>query len=126
MGGFPYFFKNCYSFTYACPNGSGVSAIDRSYLLEHVFEPYCTLEPLRKFFMDKVWTIRPQKTAKNSLFWPFIRVLESVLYYFVQKNFSEDFQCAIWFKNMFRWIRSINRTNPRPIWTLICNDIAIL
>ena len=27
---------------------------------------------------------------------------------------------------MFRWIRSINRTNSRPIWTRICEDIAIM
>ena len=26
---------------------------------------------------------------------------------------------------MFRWIRSINPTNFRPIWTRVCEDIAI-
>ena len=46
------FFKNCYIFTYTCPNGSGVGAIDRSYPAEHVFEPYCTLESSENF----LWT----------------------------------------------------------------------
>ena len=44
----------------------------------------------------------------------------------VHKNFSEELQCTIWIENMFRWIRSINRTNSRPIWTRIYEDIAIL
>ena len=74
-GGFNRFFKNCYIFTYTRPNGSGVGAIDRSDPSEHVFDPYCTLEVLRKIFMDKVWAVRPQKMTKNGLFWPFIRVL---------------------------------------------------
>ena len=42
------------------------------------------------------------------------------------EKFSEDFQCSIWVENMFRWIRSINRTNSRHIWTRICEDMAIL
>ena len=39
------------------------------------------------------------------------------------KIFSENFQCSIWIDS---WITSINRTNSRPIWTRICEDIAIL
>ena len=41
-------------FTYTCPNGSGVGAIDRSDPLEHVFDPYCIVEVLRKIFRDEV------------------------------------------------------------------------
>ena len=67
-GGLRKHFKNCYIFIYTCPNGSGVGAIDRSDPSEHVFDPYCTLELLRKIFMDKVWAVHPQKTAKNRLF----------------------------------------------------------
>ena len=66
--GVRYFFHNCYISTYACPNGSGVGAIDRSYPPEHVFEPYCTLEVLRNFFIDKVWKFRPQKSLKMAFF----------------------------------------------------------
>ena len=137
------FFKNCYIFTYTCPNGSGVGAIDRSDPFEHVFDPYCTLEVLRKIFTDEVWVICPQKPSKNGLFCLFIRVLYINPYKLVKKtifrgflrtdhsnlvheNFSEDFQYRIWVENMFRWIRSINRTNSRSIWTRICEDIAIL
>ena len=69
------FFKNCHIFTYTCPNGSGVGAIDSHDPLEDVFDPYYMLEVLRKFFMDKVLVIHPLKSAKNGLFWPFIRVL---------------------------------------------------
>ena len=69
------FFKNWHIFTYTCPNGSGVGAIDRSDRAEHVFNPYSTLEVLRKFFMAMVETIRAEKPSKNGLFWPFIRVL---------------------------------------------------
>ena len=36
---------------------------------------------------------------------------------------SEDFQYRIWIINMFKWIRSINRTNSRAIWTYMCEDI---
>ena len=68
-GGLRDFFKNCYIFTYTCPNGSGVGAIDRSDPSEHVFDPYCTLEVFRKFFMDKVWAVHPEKTPKK---WPFL------------------------------------------------------
>ena len=57
------------------PNGSEVSAIDRSYPAEHVFDPYWALEVARKKFMAMVWAFRPEKPAKNGLFWPFIRVL---------------------------------------------------
>ena len=50
---------------------SGVSAIDGSDRAEHVFDPYWTLEVIRKFFVDKVWEIHPPKLGKNDLFWPF-------------------------------------------------------
>ena len=60
---------------FTCPSGSGVGAIDRSDPSKHVFDPYCTLEVLKNFFMDRVWAIPPQKSAKNGIFWPFIRVL---------------------------------------------------
>ena len=53
-GGLGRFFENDYIFTYKCPNGSGVGAIDRSDPLEHVFDPYCIVEVLRKFFRDEV------------------------------------------------------------------------
>ena len=43
----------------------------------------------------------------------------------IKKKF-EDFQCPIWIENMFSSIRSINRTKSRPIWTRICEDIAIM
>ena len=74
-GAFNNFFQNCYIFTHTCPNGSGVGAIDRSDPPEHVFNPYWALEVLRKFFIDKAGSIRPQKPGKNGLFWSFIRVL---------------------------------------------------
>ena len=60
------FFENCYIFAYMRPKRSGIGAIDKSYPPEHVFDPYCTLEVLRKFFMDKVWAVHPQKTYATS------------------------------------------------------------
>ena len=53
-GGFGVFLEYGRVFTYTCPNGSGVGAIDRSDPFEHVFDPYCTLEVLRKIFIDEV------------------------------------------------------------------------
>ena len=47
-------FEYGHIFTYTCPNGSGVGAIDRSDPLEHVFDPYCIVEVLRKIFRDEV------------------------------------------------------------------------
>ena len=63
-GGLRQFFKNCHIFTYECPNGSGVGAIDRSDPLGDVFDQYHMLEVLRKIFMDEVWAVRPQKMTK--------------------------------------------------------------
>ena len=60
---------------------------------------------------------------KKAIFGVFFRADRPNL---VHKKFSEDFQCPIWIENMFRWIRSMNRTNSRPIWTRIFEDIAIL
>ena len=60
-----YFLNNCYIFTYTCPYGSRVGALHRSHPVEDVFDPYWILEVLGKFFMDKVWAIRPEKPAKN-------------------------------------------------------------
>ena len=43
------FFEYGHIFTYTCPNGSGVGAIDRSDRSEHVSDPYSILEVLKKF-----------------------------------------------------------------------------
>ena len=60
--------------------------------------------------------------AKNAIFSEFLRTDRPNL---VHKIFSEDLQYTIWIQNMFKWIRSIIRTNSRPIWTRICEDMAI-
>ena len=49
-----YFREQYQSFTYTCPNDSGVGAMDRFDPLEHVFDPYIILEVLRKIFVDEV------------------------------------------------------------------------
>ena len=53
-GDLVFFLEYGHFFTYTCPNGSGVGAIDRSDPFEHVFDPYFILEVPRKIFMDKV------------------------------------------------------------------------
>ena len=54
VGGWVFFLEYGRVFTYTCSNGSGVGAIDRSDPFEHVFDPYCILEFLRKIFMGTV------------------------------------------------------------------------
>ena len=41
----------------------------------------------------------------------------------VRENFFKDFLDILWIKNMFKPIRTINRTDSRSIWTRICEDI---
>ena len=36
------FLNNCYIFTYTCPYGSRVGALDRLHPVEHIFDPYWT------------------------------------------------------------------------------------
>ena len=54
VGGLGEFFEYGHIFTYTCPNGSGVGAIDRPDPFKHAFDPYCTLKVLKKFFMDQI------------------------------------------------------------------------
>ena len=58
-------------FTYTCRNHSGVGAIDSPDRFEHVFDPYYILEVLEKIFKREISNVRPQKLAKNSVFWCF-------------------------------------------------------
>ena len=41
----------------------------------------------------------------------------------VCENFFRDFGDVTLVQNLFKSIRGINRTNPRPIWTPTCEDI---
>ena len=41
----------------------------------------------------------------------------------VRENFFRDFGVVTLVQNLFKQIRAINRTNPRPIWTPTCEDI---
>ena len=65
------FFKMTNIFTYTYPNQSGVIAIDRTDHSGHVFDPYYILEVLEKNFKREISNVRPQKLAKNSVFWCF-------------------------------------------------------
>ena len=41
----------------------------------------------------------------------------------VAEIFFKDFQDVIWIQNMFKWIRGINHTDSRVIWTRIYEHI---
>ena len=60
-------------FTHTCSNRSGVGAIDSPDRFEHVFHPYCTQEVLGKKFRHEISIVRPQKLAKNSIFFGVLR-----------------------------------------------------
>ena len=77
---------------FTCPSGSEVGAIDRSDPSKHVFDPYCTLEVLRKIFMDRVWAILPQKSAKNGIFLAFYKgFMHKALIKGQKRSFLADF-----------------------------------
>ena len=68
-------------FRYTCPNHSGVGAIGSPDRFEHVLHPYYILEVFEKKFRHEILIVRPQKSAKNGLFWCFKAFISNFLYY---------------------------------------------